>query len=39
MNGWKILKSERLLNVVNNRLIAWTFIRLFSAYKYVGFFV
>lgn len=39
MNGWKILKSEILLNVINSKLIAWAFIRLFSAYKYVGFFV
>ena len=39
MNDPKIIESAVLLNLFGHRFVAWTFIRLSAAYKYVGFFV
>ncbi len=39
MNNPKILESEVLLNLVSHKFVAWTFIKIFTAYKYVGLFV
>lgn len=36
INNSKILESEVLLNLVSHKFVAWTFIKLFTAYKYVG---
>jgi hypothetical protein len=39
MNEPKIMKSAVLLNLLSHNFVAWTFIKLSAAYKYVGFFV
>jgi len=39
MNDPKIIESAVLLNLLSHKFVAWTFIKLSAAYKYVGFFV
>ncbi len=39
MNNSKILQNDVLLNLVSHKVVAWTFIKLFSACKYAGLFV
>jgi hypothetical protein len=39
MNDPKIIESAVLLNLLSHKFVAWTFIKLSTAYKYVGFFV
>ena len=39
MNNQKILQSEVLLNLVSHKFVAWTFIKISTAYKYIGLFV
>ena len=34
----KVLESAVLLNVVSHNAVAWMFIKIFAAYKYIGFF-
>jgi len=36
MINQKILESAVLLNLVNHKIVAWTFIKLSAVYKYVG---
>lgn len=35
-NNPNILQSKAILNLVSHRAVAWSFIKLFGAYKYVG---
>ncbi len=39
MIAQKILESANLLNFVSHNVVAWTFIKILAAYKYVGFFL
>ena len=39
MNDPKIIESAFLLNLLSHKFVAWTFIKISAAYKYVGFFV
>jgi hypothetical protein len=39
MNNPKIIENETLLNFVSHHAVAWTFIKIFTAYKYVGFLI
>ena len=32
----KILENEFLLNMVSHDFVAWTLVKIFTAYKYVG---
>jgi hypothetical protein len=36
MSNPKILESKIVLNLVNHKVVSWTFIKLCTAYKYVG---
>jgi hypothetical protein len=31
-----MLECEVLLNLVSHRAVAWSFVKLFTAYKYIG---
>ncbi len=39
MKNPKIIENEILLNFVSHNAVAWTFIKIFTAYKYVGFLI
>jgi len=39
MNAQKEKGNEVLLGLVSNDFVAWTFIKLCAAYKYVGVFI
>jgi len=34
----KFLESAVLLNLISHNVVAWTFIKILAAYKYVGYF-
>ncbi len=36
VNHPKFLENDFLLNMVSNNLVAWTLVKIFTAYKYVG---
>ncbi len=39
MNNSKIIGNETLLNLVSHNAVAWTLVKIFTAYKYVGFLI
>ncbi|CAN5261444.1 hypothetical protein BH20ACI1_BH20ACI1_28020 [soil metagenome] len=39
MNNPKILENEVLLNFISHNAVAWTLVKIFTAYKYVGFLI
>ena len=39
MKDPKIMESAVLLNLLSHKFVAWSFIKISTAYKYVGFFV
>ena len=36
MGSLNFLENKTLLNLVSHNLVAWTFVKIFTAYKYVG---
>ena len=39
MGNSKILENDILLNFVSRDAVAWTLVKIFTAYKYVGFLI